>query len=106
MVHLLFISIAVTSGVDSFGGVIIPNQYEVVISWLLLRGALSLLSHSIPGWYFLVELFAGIGSGLAYLKGGLLGAVLFLIVYSVLADALCTARAAHSSKPRFLFCRF
>ena len=73
-----------------------------VISWLLLRGRCRSCHAPIPVWYFLVELFAGIGSGIAYLKSGLLGAVLFLIVYSLLTYALRIARAGHSSRPRLL----
>jgi prepilin signal peptidase PulO-like enzyme (type II secretory pathway) len=73
-----------------------------VISWLLLKGRCRACHAPIPVWYFLVELFAGIGSGLAYLKSGPVGAVLFLIVYSLLTYALRTARAGHSSRPRLL----
>jgi prepilin signal peptidase PulO-like enzyme (type II secretory pathway) len=73
-----------------------------VISWLLLGGRCRACHVHIPVWYFLIELFAGIGSGLAYLKSGLLGASLFLIVYSLLAYAVRTARAGYSTKPRFL----
>ena len=73
-----------------------------VISWLLLRGRCRSCHAPIPVWYFLVELFAGIGSGLAYLKSGLLGAFLFLTVYCLLTYALRTARSGHSVKPRFL----
>ncbi len=73
-----------------------------VINWLLLRGRCRACHVPIPVWYFLIELFAGIGSGLAYLKSGLLGAALFLIVYSLLTYALRTARAGHSTKPRLL----
>ena len=73
-----------------------------VISWLLLRGRCRSCHAPIPVWYFLVEFFAGIGSGLAYLKSGLLGALLFLIVYCLLTYALRTARSGHTVKPRFL----
>jgi leader peptidase (prepilin peptidase) / N-methyltransferase len=73
-----------------------------VISWLLLKGRCRACHVRIPVWYFLIELFAGIGSGLAYLKSGLLGAFLFLIVYALLTYAVRTARAGHSTKPRFL----
>jgi leader peptidase (prepilin peptidase)/N-methyltransferase len=73
-----------------------------VISWLLLGGRCRACHVRIPVWYFLIELFAGIGSGLAYLKSGLLGASLFLMVYALLAYAVRTARAGHSTKPRFL----
>ena len=73
-----------------------------VISWLLLRGRCRSCHAPIPAWYFLVELFAGIGSGLSYLKSGLLGAFLFLTVYCLLTYALRTARSGHTVKPRFL----
>jgi prepilin signal peptidase PulO-like enzyme (type II secretory pathway) len=74
-----------------------------VISWLLLKGRCRSCHAPIPVWYFLVELFAGIGSGLAYLKSQFPGAALFLIVYSLLTYALRTARDGHPSRPRFLF---
>jgi leader peptidase (prepilin peptidase) / N-methyltransferase len=73
-----------------------------VISWLLLKGRCRSCHAPIPVWYFLVELFAGIGSGLAYLRSGLLGASLFLIVYALLTYAVRAARAGHSTKPRLL----
>ena len=73
-----------------------------VISWLLLKGRCRSCSAPIPIWYFLGELFAAIGSGIACLKSGLPGAALFLIVYSFLTYALRTARAGYSSRPRFL----
>jgi len=73
-----------------------------VISWLLLGGRCRSCHAPIPVWYFLIELFAGIGSGLAYLKSGLLGASLFLIGYCLLTYALRTARSGHTVKPRFL----
>lgn len=73
-----------------------------VISWLLLKGRCRSCRAPIPVWYFLVEFFAAVGSGIAYLKSGLPGAALFLIVYSFLTYALRTARAAYSTGPRFL----
>jgi prepilin signal peptidase PulO-like enzyme (type II secretory pathway) len=73
-----------------------------VISWLLLKGRCRACHVRIPVWYFLIELFAGVGSGLAYLKSGLVGASLFLIVYCLLTYALRTARSEHTVKPRFL----
>jgi prepilin signal peptidase PulO-like enzyme (type II secretory pathway) len=73
-----------------------------VISWLLLGGRCRACHVRIPVWYFLIELFAGVGSGLAYLKSGLLGASLFLVVYGLLTYAVRTARAGHSTRPRFL----
>jgi len=73
-----------------------------VISWLLLGGRCRSCHAPIPVWYFLVELFAGIGSGLAYLKSGLVGTFLFLTVYCLLTYALRTARSGHTVKLRFL----
>jgi leader peptidase (prepilin peptidase) / N-methyltransferase len=73
-----------------------------VISWLLLKGCCRSSRAPISVWYFLVELFAGIGSGLAYLKSGLLSAALFLIVYALVTYAQRTARAGYASRPRFL----
>jgi prepilin signal peptidase PulO-like enzyme (type II secretory pathway) len=73
-----------------------------LISWLLLKGRCRSCLAPIPIWYFLGELFAAIGSGIACLKSGLPGAALFLIVFSFLIFALRTARAGYSSQPRFL----
>lgn len=73
-----------------------------VISWLLLKGRCRSCHVPIPLWYFLVELFAAVGSGIACLKSGLLGAALFLIVYSFLTFALRTGRAGYSTRPRFV----
>jgi prepilin signal peptidase PulO-like enzyme (type II secretory pathway) len=73
-----------------------------LISWLLLKGRCRYCRAPIPVWYFLVELFAAIGSGVAYLKSGLPGAALFLIAYSLLTYTLRTARAGYSNKPRLL----
>jgi prepilin signal peptidase PulO-like enzyme (type II secretory pathway) len=73
-----------------------------VISWLLLKGRCRSCLAPIPIWYFLGELFAAIGSGIACLKSGLPGAAIFLIVYSFLTYALRTARAGYSSRPGFL----
>ncbi|MBV8216557.1 MAG: prepilin peptidase [Verrucomicrobia bacterium] len=73
-----------------------------VVSWLLLRGRCRSCHAPIPVWYFLVELFAGAGAGLAYLKSGLLGAALFLAVYSLLAYALRTRRTGHGIGAVFL----
>jgi prepilin signal peptidase PulO-like enzyme (type II secretory pathway) len=68
-----------------------------LVSWLVLRGRCRSCHAPIPLWYFLVELFAAIGSGIACLKSGAPGAALFLIVYSLLTYALRTARGGHSS---------
>jgi prepilin signal peptidase PulO-like enzyme (type II secretory pathway) len=68
-----------------------------VISWLVLMGRCRSCRAPIPLWYFLVELFAAIGSGIAYLKGGAMGPALFLLVYSLLTYALRVARAGHPS---------
>jgi prepilin signal peptidase PulO-like enzyme (type II secretory pathway) len=70
-----------------------------VISWLLLRGRCRACHAPIPVWYFLVELFAAIGSGIACLKGGLAGATFFLIVYSFLTYLVRTSRVRYSSAP-------
>src|SRR5271165_5857163 len=50
-----------------------------VVSWLALKGRCRLCHTPIPVWYFLVELFAAIGTGIACLKCGVPGAALFLI---------------------------
>lgn len=63
-----------------------------VVSWLVLKGRCRSCHTPIPLWYFLVELYAAIGSGIACLEGGVPGAALFLIVYSLLTYALRTAR--------------
>jgi prepilin signal peptidase PulO-like enzyme (type II secretory pathway) len=73
-----------------------------LISWLLLKGRCRSCRAPIPAWYFLVELFAAIGSGIACLKSRLPGAALFLIIYSLLTYVLRTARAGHSSRPHLL----
>jgi prepilin signal peptidase PulO-like enzyme (type II secretory pathway) len=73
-----------------------------LVSWLALKGRCRFCHSPIPVWYFLVELFAAIGSGVACLKSGLLGAALFLTVYSILIYALRTARAGYPSRPRLL----
>jgi prepilin signal peptidase PulO-like enzyme (type II secretory pathway) len=67
------------------------------ISWLILKGRCPSCRAPIPIWYFLVELFAAIGSGIACLKSGATGAALFLLVYSLLTYALRTARGGYSS---------
>jgi prepilin signal peptidase PulO-like enzyme (type II secretory pathway) len=68
-----------------------------VVSWLVLKGCCRACHAPIPLWYFLVELFAAVGSGIACLKSGVPGAALFLIVYSLITYALRTARGGHSS---------
>jgi leader peptidase (prepilin peptidase) / N-methyltransferase len=68
-----------------------------VVSWLVLKGRCRSCHAPIPLWYFLVELFAAIGAGVACLKSGVPGAALFLIVYSLLTYALRTARGGYSS---------
>jgi prepilin signal peptidase PulO-like enzyme (type II secretory pathway) len=69
-----------------------------VISWLRLRGRCCFCHAPIPVWYFLVEVFAAIGSGIACLKSGLLGAALFLMVFSILTYTIRTARGGFSSR--------
>ena len=68
-----------------------------LVSWLALKGSCRSCHAPIPLWYFLVELFAAAGSGIACLKSGLPGAALFLIVYSFITYGLRTARGGHSS---------
>lgn len=64
-----------------------------VLSWLWLRGRCRYCKSRISIWYFLVELLAGIGTGLAFAKGGLADATRFLLFFSLLCIALRTRHA-------------
>lgn len=64
-----------------------------VLSWLWLRGRCRYCKSRISIWYFLVELLAGIGTGLAFAKGGLTDAAGFLLFFSLLCIALRTRHA-------------
>ena len=64
-----------------------------VLSWLWLRGRCRYCKSPISVWYFLVELLAGIGTGLAFAKGGLADAAGFLLFFSLLCIALRTRHA-------------
>jgi prepilin signal peptidase PulO-like enzyme (type II secretory pathway) len=63
-----------------------------VLSWLWLRGKCRHCNAPIPIWYFLIELLTGLGSAIAYLRAGLVGAFCFVLFYSFAAYALRTAR--------------
>src|SRR6202521_525580 len=59
-----------------------------VLSWLWLRGRCRHCKAPIPIWYFLIELFAGLGAAIAYIRSGLVGALCFVLFYSFAAYAL------------------
>ena len=73
-----------------------------VLSWLWLRGRCRYCKSRISIWYFLVELLAGIGTALAFAKGGLADAAGFLSFFSLLCIAIRTRRSDYQPGPPFL----
>jgi prepilin signal peptidase PulO-like enzyme (type II secretory pathway) len=73
-----------------------------VLSWLWLRGKCRHCKSPISVWYFLVELFCGLGAALAYAEDGLLGAVCFLWLFSLLCIALRTRHSRYQLDPMLL----
>ena len=66
-----------------------------VLSWLWLKGRCRYCKAPISVWYFLVELLCGIGTALAFVKGGFADAAGFLLFFSFLCIAL---RTRHSGQ--------
>ncbi len=66
-----------------------------VLSWLWLRGRCRFCKSPISIWYFLVELFCGLGAALAYAKGGIAEAGSFLLLFSLLCVALRTRHSKY-----------
>jgi prepilin signal peptidase PulO-like enzyme (type II secretory pathway) len=73
-----------------------------VLSWLWLRGKCRHCKAPISIWYFLIELFAGLGAAIAFQKNGILGTCSFLLFYSLATYALRTARGGLRIGPRLL----
>ena len=61
-----------------------------ILSWLWLRGRCRYCKSRISIWYFLVEFLSGIGTALAFAKGGFADAASFLFFFSLLCIALRT----------------
>jgi prepilin signal peptidase PulO-like enzyme (type II secretory pathway) len=66
-----------------------------VLSWLLLRGKCRHCKSLISIWYFLIELYAGLGAAIAYWRLGLIGALCFALFFSFAAYVLRTARRGY-----------
>ena len=66
-----------------------------VLSWLWLKGRCRYCKAPISVWYFLVEVLCGIGTALAFVKGGFADAAGFLLFFSLLCIAL---RTRHSGQ--------
>jgi prepilin signal peptidase PulO-like enzyme (type II secretory pathway) len=73
-----------------------------VLSWLWLRGRCRFCKSPISVWYFLIELLGGLGAGVACLKGGIVAAGGFLLLFSLLSFALRTARNGFRTGPLLL----
>jgi prepilin signal peptidase PulO-like enzyme (type II secretory pathway) len=75
-----------------------------VLSWLLLGGRCRRCRSAIPVSYFLIELFSGLGAGLAYAKYGWIAAVCFMVQFGLLCTLLRSTsdRAAIRPSPVFL----
>lgn len=66
-----------------------------MLSWLWLRGRCRHCKSPISIWYFLVELFCGLGTAFAFVKGGFAAAGGFLLLFSLLCVALRTRHSRH-----------
>jgi prepilin signal peptidase PulO-like enzyme (type II secretory pathway) len=59
-----------------------------VLSWLLLGGRCRHCRSAISASYFLIELFSGLGAGLAYARYGWIAAICFMIQFGLLCTLL------------------
>jgi prepilin signal peptidase PulO-like enzyme (type II secretory pathway) len=73
-----------------------------LLSWLWLRGKCRYCKSPISVWYFLVELFSGVGTALAFAKGGFAAAGSFVLLFSLLCIALRTRHSGYQLGTLFL----
>jgi prepilin signal peptidase PulO-like enzyme (type II secretory pathway) len=70
-----------------------------VLSWLLLGGRCRRCRSAIPVSYFLIELFSGLGAGLAYARYGWVAAICFMIQFGLLCTLLRSTSDRSAVRP-------
>jgi prepilin signal peptidase PulO-like enzyme (type II secretory pathway) len=70
-----------------------------VLSWLLLGGRCRHCRSAIPVSYFLIELFSGLGAGLAFAKYGWIAAACFMVQFGLLCTLLRSTSDRSAVRP-------